>query len=216
MCWRSLTRARVHDPLVHRIPSRDAVGIATVRPRDDASAAMAATAARPGTHGGARLPDGKTAARHKRRHSCSRTCRHQSQRGGGVRRRPSRDPLLPAATSARTSTVSRTGHGSLLGRTQRHGAPRVDGTVVAGLNGNRADVRVGLPLRRPIHHRVRGDDLPRLAPFACDAPQTARVHRGPPPMGGGRSTSVLSLSPPTSSTLPVPRPAPQAPLLTLL
>jgi len=55
--------------------------------------------------------------------------------------------LLPAATSARTSArtspASRTCHGALLGRMQRHGAPRGDG-VAAGRNGTSADGRVGL------------------------------------------------------------------------
>jgi hypothetical protein len=38
------TRERVHDPLVHRIPSLDDAGIAMVSPRDGSSAAMAAAA----------------------------------------------------------------------------------------------------------------------------------------------------------------------------
>ena len=91
-------------------------------------------------------------------------------------------PSCQQPTRARTRACThvcrlRTCHGPLTGRTQRQGEHRVDRAVVAVRDGNRADVRVGLPLRRPRHHRARGDDLARLAMFACDVPKTARVHR---------------------------------------
>src|SRR5207237_8428585 len=90
---------------------------------------------------------------------------------------PPSSPPEPAPERVRPYAASARVMASLMSRTQRQGGHRVARAVVAVRDGNSADVRVGLPLRRPRHHRVRGDDLARLAMFACDVPKTARVHR---------------------------------------
>src|SRR6266851_6146435 len=63
-----------------------------------------------------------------------------------------------------------TRHRPLIGGTEIEVEHGVDGAIVAILDREIAEVLVGLLLRRPAHHRARGENLDLLAELACDAP----------------------------------------------
>src|SRR5439155_25182036 len=63
-------------------------------------------------------------------------------------------------------------HRPLIGGTEIEVEHGVNGAVIAVLDREIAKVLVGLPLRRPAHHRARGEDLDRLAELAGDVPHT--------------------------------------------